>query len=118
MLPNGAAKAGNALKIHFGKDATRFSRDFDTARPSSLEDCIGRHEDSLAAGWASFTGVVAPKKPHAPESVPPAYIMRPYELRPSHDGKSWMTLPSRSGTAKSAMPTTPTWSSPPRLQWS
>ena len=34
MLPNGAAKGGNALKIRFGKDVTRFSRDLDTARAS------------------------------------------------------------------------------------
>ena len=27
MLPDGAAKGGNALKIRFGKDVTRFSRD-------------------------------------------------------------------------------------------
>ena len=38
MLPDGAAKGGNALKIRFGKDATRFSRDLDTARASSLDD--------------------------------------------------------------------------------
>ena len=97
MLPDGAAKGGNALKIRFGKDETRFSRDFDTARASSLEDYIGRLEESLAAGWAGFTGVVVPKKPHAPESVPPAYVMRPYELTLSYNGKSWMTLPLEVG---------------------
>lgn len=32
MLPDGAAKGGNALKIRFGKDDTRFSRDLDVAR--------------------------------------------------------------------------------------
>ena len=88
MLPDGATKGGNALKIRFGKDATRFSRDLDTARASSLEDYIGRLEDSLAAGWEGFTGVVVPKKPHAPKSVPPAYIMRPFELKLSYNGKS------------------------------
>lgn len=38
MLPDGAAKGGNALKIRFGKDATRFSQDLDTARASSLKE--------------------------------------------------------------------------------
>lgn len=56
MLPDGAAKGGNALKIRFGKDATRFSRDLDTARASSLDDYIARLEDALAIGWSGFTG--------------------------------------------------------------
>lgn len=97
MLPDGAAKGGNALKIRFGKDATRFSSDLDTARASSLEGYIGRLEGSLAAGWAGFTGVVVPKKPRAPKSVPPAYAMRPFELKLSYNGKSWMTLPLEVG---------------------
>ena len=42
MLPDGAAKGGNALKIRFGKDSTRFSRDLDTARASSLGEYVSR----------------------------------------------------------------------------
>lgn len=61
---------------------------------------VGKRESkavSHAAGWAGFTGVVVPKKPHAPKSVPPAYIMRPFELKLSYNGKSWMTLPLEVG---------------------
>lgn len=54
MLPDGAAKGGNALKIRFGKDATRFSRDLDTARASSLNEYISRLESALASGWSGF----------------------------------------------------------------
>lgn len=50
MLPDGAAKGGNALKIRFGKNATRFSRDLDIARATSLNDYTSRLEDLLAAG--------------------------------------------------------------------
>ena len=42
MLPDGVAKGGNALKIRFGKDSTRFSRDLDTARASSLGEYVSR----------------------------------------------------------------------------
>ena len=56
MRPDGAAKGGNALKIRFGKDATRFSRDLDTARASSLDDYIARLEDALAIGWSRIHG--------------------------------------------------------------
>ena len=40
VLPDGAAKGGNALKIRFGNATARFSRDLDAARISSLEDYI------------------------------------------------------------------------------
>lgn len=97
MLPNGAAKGGNALKIRFGKDATRFSRDLDTARASSLNEYISRLEVALAEGWCNFTGTVAPRKPASPEGVPAAYVMQPFEIKLSYNGKSWMTLPLEVG---------------------
>ena len=65
MLPDGAAKGGNALKIRFGKDATRFSRDLDTARASSLEEYISRLESALSEGWHGFTGAVSRPHPRA-----------------------------------------------------
>lgn len=71
MLPDGAAKGGNALKIRFGKDTTRFSRDLDTARASSLDDYIARLEDALATGWCGFTGVVVPREPASRKAFQP-----------------------------------------------
>lgn len=63
MLLDGAAKGGNALKIRFGKDATRFSRDLDTARASSLNDYMTKLEDSLTIGWNGFSGAIVPREP-------------------------------------------------------
>lgn len=97
MLPDGAAKGGNALKIRFGKDATRFSRDLDTARAPSLGDYIARLEDVLAMGWCGFTGVVVPREPASPKGVPAACVMRPFEIKIAYNGKSWMTLPLEVG---------------------
>ncbi len=97
MLPNGAAKGGNALKIRFGKDVTRFSRDLDTARASSLEEYVSRLEDSLTEGWSGFTGIIVPKEPASPRGVPAAYVMRPFDIKLAYNGKSWMTLPLEVG---------------------
>lgn len=97
MLPDGAAKGGSALKIRFRKDATRFSRDLDTARASSLDDYIARLEDALAIGWCRFTGVVVPGEPASPKGVPAAYVMRPFEIKIAYNVKSWMTLPLEVG---------------------
>ncbi len=97
MLPNGAAKGGNALKIRFGKDATRFSQDLDTARTSSLEEYISRLEENLQEGWNGFTGTIVPRKPATPKGVPGAYIMQPFDIKLSYNGKGWMTLPLEVG---------------------
>lgn len=97
MLPDGAAKGGNSLKIRFGKDATRFSRDLDTARVSSLDDYISSLEDSLATGWCGFSGSIIPREPAAPKGIPTAYVMRPFEVKLAYNGKSWMTLPLEVG---------------------
>lgn len=64
MLPDGAAKGGNALKIRFGKDVTRFSRDLDTARASSLNDYMTKLEDSLTIGWNGFSVPLFRGSPH------------------------------------------------------
>ncbi len=97
MLPNGAAKGGNALKIRFGKDATRFSQDLDTARTSSLEEYVSRLEERLQEGWNGFTGTVVPRKPATPKGVPDAYIMQPFDIKLSYNGKGWITLPLEVG---------------------
>lgn len=97
MLPDGAAKGGNSLKIRFGKDVTRFSRDLDTARVSSLDDYISSLEDSLATGWCGFSGSIIPREPAAPKGIPTAYVMRPFEVKLAYNGKSWMTLPLEVG---------------------
>lgn len=97
MLPDGAAKGGNSLKIRFGKDTTRFSRDLDTARASSLDDYISRLEDSLIAGWCGFSGTVVPREPASPKGVPTTYVMRPFDIKLAYNGKSWMTLPLEVG---------------------
>ncbi len=97
MLPDGAAKGGNALKIRFGYSATRFSRDLDTARASSLESYVSQLEERLAQGWNGFTGAVVPRDPASPEGVPAAYIMRPFDVKLSYNGKGWMTLPLEVG---------------------
>lgn len=97
MLPDGAAKGGNALKIRFGSAATRFSRDLDTARASSLEEYVSLLEKGLEEGWNGFTGVVVPRDPASPEGVPAAYVMKPFDVKLSYNQKAWMTLPLEVG---------------------
>lgn len=97
MLPNGAVKGGSALKMRFGDAATRFTRDLDAARGEDLDAFISKLGKALADGWANFTGVVVRKPPATPEGVPAEYVMQPFDVKLSYNGKSWMTVPLEVG---------------------
>lgn len=97
LLPDGAVKGGSSLKLRFGDGATRFSRDLDTARASDIDSYVERLEDALASGWNGFTGKLVPGKPAKPKGVPTQYIMQPFEVKLSYNGKSWITVPLEVG---------------------
>lgn len=97
MLPEGVIKGGSALKIRYGMQVTRFSKDFDAARVSSINDFVDALEDSLAMGWAGFTGHVVPGRPAHPKGVPAQYVMQPFEIKLSYRGKPWVTVPLEVG---------------------
>ena len=92
MLPEGVVKGGASLKIRYGNQTTRFTRDLDTARNQSLDNFVQELEDALAEGWNGFTGRVVPKKPAVPAGVPAPYVMKPFEVKLSYNGKPWSTV--------------------------
>lgn len=97
LLPDGAVKGGSSLKLRFGDGATRFSRDLDTARASDIENYVAKLEDALLTGWNGFTGKLVPGKPAKPKGVPTRYVMQPFEVKLSYNGKSWITVPLEVG---------------------
>ena len=97
LLPAGAVKGGSALKFRYGDKSTRFSRDFDTARQDDLHKFIDDFQNALTAGWHGFTGKIVKKDPAKPKNVPDEYIMQPFEIKLSYNGKSWLTVPLEVG---------------------
>lgn len=91
MLPSGAVKGGSAMALRFGKD-TRFTQDLDAARSGSLSEFRSDFEETLAAGWAGFTGRLIDKQAPSPTGVPAAYIMRPFEVKLDFQGRPWCTV--------------------------
>ncbi len=71
MLPEGAVKGGSAMALRYGR-GTRFTRDLDAARVQSLERFRGDFEESLAEGWAGFTGRLVERAAPRPRAVPVA----------------------------------------------
>ena len=92
MLPSGAVKGGSAIKFRLGDGATRFTTDLDVARAEALDDFVESLGASLERGWNGFTGRVVPRKPANPKDVPPQYVMQPFEVKLSYNGKPWMTV--------------------------
>ncbi|MFV0435602.1 MAG: nucleotidyl transferase AbiEii/AbiGii toxin family protein [Leucobacter sp.] len=91
MLPGGAVKGGSAMALRFGR-GTRFTRDLDAARRGPLSQFHSDFEESLAAGWAGFTGRLIEKQAPRPTGVPTAYVMQPFEVKLDYRGRPWCTV--------------------------
>lgn len=97
MLPAGAVKGGAAIKIRLGDAGSRFTADLDVARSGNLAVFVEELQQGLRAGWAGFTGRVVEVTPAAPVGIPPAYVMRPYQVKLDYRGRSWLTVPLEVG---------------------
>lgn len=91
MLPEGAIKGGSAMALRYGR-STRFTQDLDAARIQPLAAFRSDFEESLASGWAGFTGRLVPKPAPRPPSVPSAYVMQPFEVKLDYRGRPWCTV--------------------------
>lgn len=91
MLPGGAVKGGSAMALRFGR-GTRFTRDLDAARRGPLSQFRSDFEESLAAGWAGFTGRLIEKQAPRPTGVPTTYVMQPFEVKLDYRGRPWCTV--------------------------
>jgi hypothetical protein len=97
LLPKGAVKGGSSLKLRYGDEATRFTRDLDAARADDLDVFLDELDAALKSGWNGFTGRVVRKEPAKPPNVPGEYIMQPFEIKLEYKGKSWITVPLEIG---------------------
>lgn len=91
MLPEGAIKGGGALALRYGR-GTRFTQDLDAARVQPLARFRSDFEESLAAGWAGFTGRLVEKAAPRPPTVPTASVMQPFEVKLDYRGRPWCTV--------------------------
>lgn len=67
-------------------------QDLDAARVQPLARFRSHFEDSLAGGWAGFTGRLIEKAAPRPTSVPTAYVMQPFDVKLDYRGRPWCTV--------------------------
>lgn len=94
MLPDGVVKGGTAMKIRVGEAGSRYTPDFDASRSPNItvDDYVEQLRDRLERGWSGFTGTVLVLEPRQIEDVPPDYVMQPFEIRLSYQGRHWLTV--------------------------
>ena len=92
LLPSGAVKGGSSLKLRYGNNATRFTRDLDAVRAGELDDFVDSLSAALAEGWNGFTGKIIRKEPAKPKNVPGEYVMQPFEVKLSYNMRAWLTV--------------------------
>lgn len=92
MLPDGVVKGGSSLMFRYGGNATRYTRDMDTARVMSLDAYLDKLEADLGAGWNGFTGRLQRVEPPHPAGVPQGYVMVPYDIKLAYNDHSWQTV--------------------------
>lgn len=78
--------------FRYGGQATRYTRDMDTARTVPLDEYLRQLEASLIKGWNGFTGKLVSVEPPKPKNVPPAYVMMPFDVKLNYCGRSWQTI--------------------------
>ena len=97
MLPGGVIKGGGAIKLRYGDEATRFTRDLDAAGHVNSEEYSAQFSKNLQRGWCDFTGRLVVKPKARPRGVPTAYVMRPFEVKLAYKGQPWLTVPFELG---------------------
>lgn len=89
MLPDSAVKGGTGLKLRFGERLTRDTPDIDTAFRGDLEVFRKQLAENLAAGWGGFAGTVTMGEKRAPKTVPKAYVMQPFRVTLTYNGRTF-----------------------------
>ena len=94
MIPDGVVKGGTAMKLRIGESGSRFTPDFDASRRAglSIDDYQILLAENLQKGWGGFSGTLVVRVPAEPIGVSDDYIMRPFDIKLSYNGKSLKTM--------------------------
>lgn len=96
MLPDfSLVKGGTGIKFRLGDSGSRFTADFDAARPIGMDEdeFIEIFRNSLNFGWNGFSGTISPmEQGPVPSDVPEDYLMTRYKVNVLYAGKHWMPV--------------------------
>ena len=95
MIPNAVVRGGSLMKLRFGQNTTRFTKDFDAAQTLAIGAFRDKLVEALRVGWEGFTGIVvdAPRARSTKRvKFDPVYLMTPFLVKLSYKGHAWITI--------------------------
>ena len=94
MIPSGVVKGGTGIKLRVGEGLSRFTPDFDLARPAASD--VGQYievlQEGLADGWGGFTATVQEVQGVRPEGIPEPYVMVRYRVMLAYRSRHWLSV--------------------------
>ena len=81
MIGAGVVKGGTSLRLRYGEEVTRVTKDLDTAFSVDLDSFLKDVGGKLKMGWSGFTGEIVVLKQASPKGIPFDYVMQPWPAR-------------------------------------
>lgn len=86
-------KGGTGIKLRVGEALSRFTPNFDLARPTASD--VGQYievlQEGLADGWGAFTATFQEVHGVQPEGVSEPYVMVPYRIMLDDRSRHWLS---------------------------
>ena len=92
MIGAGVVKGGTSLRLRYGEEATRVTKDRDTAFSVDLDSFLRDVGGKLKTGWNGFTGEVVVLKQASPKGVPFDYVMQPCAVHLNYLDTPWRVV--------------------------
>lgn len=92
MIGAGVVKGGTSLRLRYGEEVTRVTKDLDTAFSVDLDSFLKDIGGKLKTGWGGFTGEVVVLKQASPKGIPFDYVMQPCAVHLNYLDTPWRVV--------------------------
>lgn len=92
MIGAGVVKGGTSLRLRYGEEVTRVTKDLDTAFSVDLDSFLKDVGGKLKMGWSGFTGEIVVLKQASPKGIPFDYVMQPCAVHLNYLDTPWRVV--------------------------
>ena len=92
MIGAGVVKGGTSLRLRYGEEVTRVTKNLDTAFSVDLDSFLKDVGGKLKMGWSGFTGEIVVLKQASPKGIPFDYVMQPCAVHLNYLDTPWRVV--------------------------
>ena len=92
MIGAGVVKGGTSLRLRYGEEVTRVTKDLDTAFSVDLDSFLKDVGGKLKTGWNGFSGEIVVLKQASPKGIPFDYVMQPCAVHLNYLDTPWRVV--------------------------